>query len=139
MPGRLAGRSTRRKIVARLAPSDCAAWILRTDTARGFDVTSGATAQGDGRDLQASAFAGTKLGAAGSLFVNAYARERSPGNRLLPDTRQQYFGLGSTGDPSRLFDVRQCDGAYHVRVGTRQDVDLFAVIGLGFQGGHPRA
>ena len=34
MPGRLAGRSTRRKIVARLAPSDCAAWILRTDTAR---------------------------------------------------------------------------------------------------------
>jgi iron complex outermembrane recepter protein len=69
--------------------------ILRKDKGWGLDTTYGATKEGDGRDLKVSAFAGTKLGPAGSLFVTVYSREHSPTSRDLPDTRQQYFGIGS--------------------------------------------
>jgi iron complex outermembrane recepter protein len=69
--------------------------ILRKDKGWGVDTTYGATKEGDGRDLKVSAFAGTKLGQAGSLFVTAYTRDHSPTDRSEPDTRQQYFGRGS--------------------------------------------
>ncbi len=69
--------------------------ILRKDQGWGFDATYGATKEGDGRDLKVSAFAGTKLGAAGSLFVTVFGRDHSPTDRSEADTRQQYFGRGS--------------------------------------------
>jgi len=72
--------------------------ILRHDVGSGFDLSYGATREGDGQDGQVSAFAGVKLGQ-GSLFVTAHARERTPAIRQLPDTRQQYFGLGADGRP----------------------------------------
>lgn len=71
--------------------------ILRKDAGWGFDVTYGATDQGDGRDLKFSGFAGVKLGQSGSLFVTAYTRDHSPTSRGSLDTRQQYFGLTPTG------------------------------------------
>ncbi len=66
--------------------------ILRKDIGWGFDVTYGATKEGDGRDLKASAYAGTALGDKGSLFITAWTRDHSPTNRIEPDTRQQFFG-----------------------------------------------
>lgn len=71
--------------------------ILRKDLGWGFDATYGVTQQGDGRDLKLSAYAGTKLGSAGSLFLTAYTREHSPTSRGEPDTRQQYFGTNAAG------------------------------------------
>ncbi len=70
--------------------------ILRKDAGWGFDATYGATKEGDGRDLKVSAYAGTKLGDRGSLFVTAYDRNHSPTSRIAPDTRQQYFGTNPT-------------------------------------------
>ena len=71
--------------------------ILRKDVGWGFDATYGATKEGDGRDLKLSAFAGTKLGDKGSLFVTAYSRTHSPTSRGAYDTRQQYFGTNAAG------------------------------------------
>jgi iron complex outermembrane receptor protein len=70
--------------------------ILRKDQGWGFDATYGSTSEGDGRDMKVSGYAGTKLGAKGSLFVTAYARQKTPTNRIEPDTRQQYFGRNAT-------------------------------------------
>lgn len=70
--------------------------ILRKDVGSGFDVSYGATQRGDGRDLNASAYYGTKLGNKGSLFVSVFGRNKSPTNRIQPDTRQQYFGRSAT-------------------------------------------
>lgn len=69
--------------------------ILRKDQGWGIDATYGATSEGDGRDLKVSAAAGTRIGRSGSLFVTAYMRDHSPTDRSEPDTRQQYFGLGT--------------------------------------------
>ncbi len=71
--------------------------ILRKDGGWGFDATYGATKEGDGRDLKLSAFAGTKLGGKGALFVTAYSRTHSPTSRGADDTRQQYFGANAAG------------------------------------------
>jgi iron complex outermembrane receptor protein len=71
--------------------------ILRKDVGWGFDATYGATKEGDGRDLKLSAFAGTKLGDKGALFVTAYSRTHSPTSRGAYDTRQQYFGTNAAG------------------------------------------
>jgi iron complex outermembrane recepter protein len=71
--------------------------ILRKDVGWGFDVTYGATKEGDGRDLKFSGYAGTKLGDVGSLFVTAYMRDHSPTSRGAYDTRQQYFGTNASG------------------------------------------
>ncbi len=76
--------------------------ILRRDTGWGFDATYGATKEGDGRDLKVSGFGGTALAGKGSLFATAYWRSHSPSNRILPDTRQQYFGRGGTGAPTAI-------------------------------------
>lgn len=70
--------------------------ILRKDQGWGFDATYGSTSEGDGRDMKVSGFAGTKLGAKGTLFVTAFARQKTPTNRIEPDTRQQYFGRNPT-------------------------------------------
>ena len=69
--------------------------ILRKDTGWGLNLSYGETAEGDGEDYKLDAFAGTKLGDKGSLFVDLYLRDHSPTNRSLADTRQQYFGGGS--------------------------------------------
>lgn len=71
--------------------------ILRKDKGSGFDVSYGATQRGDGRDLNASAYYGTTLGNKGSLFVTVFGRNKSPTNRIQPDTRQQYFGRNAAG------------------------------------------
>ena len=68
--------------------------VLRRDRASGLDVFWGATQRGDGRDLRVDAYAATRLGANGSLFVTLFSRNKSPTNRIQPDTRQQYFGIG---------------------------------------------
>ena len=70
--------------------------ILRKDIGWGSTVSYGATQRGDGRDLKIDAFAGTKLGEKGSLFLTSYIRNHSPTNRIQPDTRQQYFGTNAT-------------------------------------------
>jgi iron complex outermembrane receptor protein len=70
--------------------------ILRKDIGWGSTVSYGATQRGDGRDLKVDAFAGSKLGKNGSLFLTAFARNHSPTNRIQPDTRQQYFGTNPT-------------------------------------------
>lgn len=69
--------------------------ILRKDVGWGLDATYGATKEGDGRDLKVSATAGTKLGDKGSVFATVYHRDHSHTSRIAPDTRQQYFGIGS--------------------------------------------
>ena len=66
--------------------------ILRKDIGWGFDLTYGATKENDGRDIKASAFAGTALGDKGSLFITAWTRDHEPTSRIEPDTRQQFFG-----------------------------------------------
>ncbi len=71
--------------------------ILRKDIGWGFDATYGATKEGDGRDLKLAAYAGTKLGQSGALFLTAYSREHSPTSRGAFDTRQQYFGTNAAG------------------------------------------
>lgn len=68
--------------------------ILRKDAGWGGDVSFGETGEGDGKDFKISAYAGTKLGDKGSLFLNTWARDKDPTNRIQPDTRQQYFGNG---------------------------------------------
>ncbi|MBI2512334.1 MAG: TonB-dependent receptor [Opitutae bacterium] len=73
--------------------------ILRKDSGWGGDVSYGETGEGDGKDFKISAYAGTKLGDNGSLFLNAWTRDKDPTNRSLADTRQQYFGISSTGTP----------------------------------------
>ena len=70
--------------------------ILRKDTGWGFTLSAGQTKTGDGEDYKLDAFAGTKLGDKGSLFVDLYVRDHSPTNRSLEDTRQQYFGKNAT-------------------------------------------
>ncbi|MSU51584.1 MAG: TonB-dependent receptor [Opitutus sp.] len=81
--------------------SDAIAGVINVMLARtkgwGFDASYGATGEGDGRDLKLSAYAGTKLGDKGTLFVTAYDRTHSHTNRVGPDTRQQYFGTTATG------------------------------------------
>ncbi len=70
--------------------------ILRKDAGWGVDFSFGQTGEGDGDDMKISAFAGTKLGDAGSLFLTTWTRDKDPTNRIQPDTRQQYFGNGGT-------------------------------------------
>jgi iron complex outermembrane receptor protein len=70
--------------------------ILRKDIGWGSTASYGATQRGDGRDLKVDAYAGSKLGQGGSLFLTAYIRNHSPTNRIQPDTRQQYFGTNPT-------------------------------------------
>ena len=70
--------------------------ILRKDIGWGSTASYGATQRGDGRDLKVDAYAGSKLGQGGSLFLTAYLRNHSPTNRIQPDTRQQYFGTNAT-------------------------------------------
>ena len=70
--------------------------ILRKDIGWGSTVAYGATQRGDGRDLKVDAYAGTKLGKGGSLFLTSYIRNHSPTSRIEADTRQQYFGTNAT-------------------------------------------
>ena len=70
--------------------------ILRKDLGWGSTISYGATQRGDGRDLKVDAFAGSKLGEKGSIFLTTFARNHSPTNRIQPDTRQQYFGTNPT-------------------------------------------
>lgn len=70
--------------------------ILRHDIGWGGDVSFAQTGEGDGDDFKISAYAGTQLGDKGSLFLNAWSRDKDPTNRIQPDTRQQYFGNGGT-------------------------------------------
>jgi iron complex outermembrane receptor protein len=55
--------------------------ILRKDIGWGSTVAYGATQRGDGRDLKVDAYAGTKLGKGGSLFLTSYIRNHSPTSR----------------------------------------------------------
>lgn len=77
--------------------------ILRHDTGWGGDLTMGATGEGDGEDMKLNAYAGTALGEKGSLFLSAWTRDKSPTNRIQPDTRQQYLGSGGTAGISGNF------------------------------------
>ncbi|MEI6106112.1 MAG: TonB-dependent receptor [Opitutae bacterium] len=70
--------------------------MLRKDAGWGFTLGYGQTKEGDGQDWKFDAFAGTKLGDKGSLFVDLYVRDHMPTNRSLADTRQQYFGTNAT-------------------------------------------
>jgi iron complex outermembrane receptor protein len=70
--------------------------MLRKDAGWGFTLGYGQTKEGDGEDWKFDAFAGTKLGDKGSLFVDLYVRDHMPTNRSLADTRQQYFGTNAT-------------------------------------------
>ncbi len=70
--------------------------ILRKDAGWGLTLAYGQNGEGDGEDFKLDAFAGTKLGDKGSLFVDMYVRDHSPTNRSLVDTRQQYFGISTT-------------------------------------------
>jgi iron complex outermembrane receptor protein len=77
--------------------------ILRHDTGWGGDISFGATGEGDGEDMKINAYAGTKLGDKGSLFLSTWTREKNPTNRIEADTRQQYFGTNTTtGLPSAI-------------------------------------
>src|SRR4051812_1763149 len=73
--------------------------ILRKDVGWGLNLAFGQTKVGDGEDYKLDAFAGTKLGDKGSLFVDLYLRDHDATNRIQPDTRQQYFGIGAGGVP----------------------------------------
>jgi iron complex outermembrane receptor protein len=74
--------------------------ILRKDAGWGLTLGYGETGKGDGDDYKLDAFAGTKLGDKGSLFVDLYLRDHGATNRSLKDTRQQYFGISTvTGLP----------------------------------------
>ena len=72
--------------------------ILRKDVGSGVDLSWAATQRGDGRDLKVDVYSGLRFGPKkeGSLFVTAWARNKSPTNRIQPDTRQQYFGRNAT-------------------------------------------
>jgi len=70
--------------------------ILRKDTGWGLNLGYGQTAEGDGEDYKLDAFAGTKLGDKGALFVSLYLRDHGDTSRVQPDTRQQYFGTSTT-------------------------------------------
>ncbi len=70
--------------------------ILRKDIGWGFDASYGETKVGDGRDIKASAYAGTALGDKGALFITGWMRNHNPTNRSIADTRQQYFGISTT-------------------------------------------
>jgi iron complex outermembrane receptor protein len=77
--------------------------ILRHDQGWGGDISYGQTGEGDGEDMKINAFAGTKLGDKGNLFISTWTRDKEPTNRSLPDTRQQYFGTNTaTGLPSAI-------------------------------------
>jgi iron complex outermembrane receptor protein len=71
--------------------------ILRKDKGWGFDLSWGATKEGDGRELKADAWAGVTLATKGSLFVTIVDHDHSPTNRIQSDTRQQYFGTNASG------------------------------------------
>lgn len=73
--------------------------ILRRDIGNGLDFSFGTTQRGDGRDLKVDAYSGLRFGnkKEGTFFVTAWARNKSPTNRIQPDTRQQYFGTSATG------------------------------------------
>ncbi len=70
--------------------------ILRKDAGWGLNLGYGQTKVGDGQDYKLDAFAGTKLGDKGSLFVSTYLRDHGATSRVQPDTRQQYFGISAT-------------------------------------------
>ncbi|MDB6165415.1 MAG: TonB-dependent receptor [Lacunisphaera sp.] len=70
--------------------------ILRKDAGWGLTLGYGQTGEGDGQDYKLDAFAGTKLGDKGSLFVDLYLRDHGDTNRIEPDTRQQFFGISPT-------------------------------------------
>jgi len=70
--------------------------ILRKDAGWGLNLAYGRTGEGDGKDTKLDAFAGTRLGDKGSLFVDLYVRDHGATNRIEPDTRQQYFGTSTT-------------------------------------------
>jgi len=76
--------------------------VLRNDPGFSATGTYGATGEDDGRTLEASFNAGLPLGADGVLHATVYARDRDATNRALADTRQQYFGLNSAGNPTAL-------------------------------------
>ena len=70
--------------------------ILRKDTGWGMSLAFGKTNVGDGKDYKLDAYAGTKLGDKGSLFLSLYLRDHGATKRIEPDTRQQYFGTSTT-------------------------------------------
>ncbi len=77
--------------------------ILRKDKGWGVDLAWGQTKQGDGRDLKLDATSGDRLGDKGSIFVDVYARDHTPTNRSVADTRQMFFGTStSTGKPTTI-------------------------------------
>jgi len=63
--------------------------ILRKDTGWGLNLAYGQTKVGDGEDYKLDAFAGTRLGDKGSLFLSLYLRDHGDTSRVQPDTRQQ--------------------------------------------------
>lgn len=77
--------------------------ILRKDKGWGVDLAWGQTKAGDGRDLKFDATSGSQLGDKGSIFVDVYARDHTPTNRSVADTRQMYFGTNATtGKPTTI-------------------------------------
>lgn len=70
--------------------------ILRKDVGWGLNLGFGETKVGDGKDYKLDAFAGSKLGDKGSIFVDLYLRDHGATNRIQPDTRQQFFGTNTT-------------------------------------------
>lgn len=56
-------------------------------------VQAGATDEGDGEVLDATAAFGARIGERGALRATLRANERKRSNRAKPDTRQQYFGI----------------------------------------------
>ncbi|MBA4178543.1 MAG: hypothetical protein C0505_18585 [Leptothrix sp. (in: Bacteria)] len=64
-------------------------------------VQFGATDEGDGQTVDASAGFGIRLGERGVLRTTVRLNERKRSNRAEPDTRQQYFGSNpATGAPT---------------------------------------
>ena len=77
--------------------------ILRKDKGWGVDLAWGQTKEGDGRDLKFDIWNGAQLGDKGSIFINGWARDHTPTNRSVADTRQFYFGTNATtGKPTTI-------------------------------------
>ncbi|KLD75623.1 TonB-dependent receptor [Xanthomonas hyacinthi] len=73
--------------------------VLREDAGFEGRVSHGSTRDGGGDTSTAALDTGVALADAGGLHLTLDYRKRKAADRGLPDTRQQYFGIGRNGAP----------------------------------------
>lgn len=73
--------------------------ILREDIGLGTSASYGETKDGGGDTWRGAFNAGFPLGDDGVVHATIDYRNRKAADRSLPDTRQQYFGIGPNGAP----------------------------------------